>query len=206
MMENVHLWGAGEGGGTMYFTSYHISRQSKTDSLWFTLRFCFPASQISRLDESFQKIIRHFVPNIWECEKVRLCDLSLRVIFVWPGQLIWFCFSVSQISRLSKSFQKNICHCVSNIWECEKVRVCDLNMRVIFVWAGQLLQFCLPASQISRLDKSFQKNIRHGVPNIWECEKVRLCKLNLRVIFDWAGKLLQFFLPVSQISHLDKSF
>ena len=190
----------------MYFTSYHISRQSKTDSLWFTLRFCFPASQISRLDESFQKIIRHFVPNIWECEKVRLCDLSLRVIFVWPGQLIWFCFSVSQISRLSKSFQKNICHCVSNIWECEKVRVCDLNMRVIFVWAGQLLQFCLPASQISRLDKSFQKNIRHGVPNIWECEKVRLCKLNLRVIFDWAGKLLQFFLPVSQISHLDKSF
>ena len=127
---------------TMYFTSYHISRQSKTDSLRFTLQFCFPASQISRLDESFQKIIRHFVPNIWECEKVRLCDLSLRVIFVWPGQLIWFCFSVSQISRLSKSFQKNICHCVSNIWECEKVRVCDLNMRVIFVWAGQLLQFC----------------------------------------------------------------
>ena len=147
------------------------------------LRFCFPVSQISRLDESIQKIICHFVPNMWECENVRLCDWDLRVIFVKFCLMLQFCFPVSQISCLRESVQKIIHNFVPNMKECENVRLCDWDLRVIFVLPCLMLQFCFPVSQISRLDESVQKIIRHFVPNMWKCENVRLCECDLRVIF-----------------------
>ena len=147
--------------------------------------------------------MRHFVPNMWECENVRLCDWDLRVIFVWPCLMLQFCFPVSQISHLNKSFQKTIRLFVSNIWEFENVRLCDWDLRVIFVWHCLMLRFCFPVSQFFRLNKSFQIIIRLFVLNMWECENVRLCDWYLRVIFVWPCLMLRLCCPVSQISRLN---
>ena len=132
----------------------------------------------------------HFVPNMWECENVRLCDWYLRVIFVWPCLMLWFCFPVSQISHLDKSFQKITRHYLPNMWECENVRLCNWDLRVIFFWPCPMLRFCYPVSQISRLNKSFQKIIRHFVPNMWDFENVKLGNWYFRVIFFWPCLML----------------
>ena len=87
------------------------------------LRFCFPTSQISCLGKSVHKILCSFVLNMWESENVRLSDWNVRVIFFQPYQMIWFCFPVSQISRLFKKRSEN--HTPSGAKQCESVRMWD---------------------------------------------------------------------------------
>ena len=129
----------------MYFTSYHIFRQSKTESLWITLRFCFPESQISRLDESFQKIIRHFVPNIWECEKVRLCKLNLKVILTELVNCSNFSFQCLKFLILTKAFRKTFAILFQSYesvtkWDC---------VTLIWEWFLSIAPILLPSVQIS---------------------------------------------------------
>jgi len=85
----------------------------------------------------------------WDC---------VTLIWEWFLSIAPILLPSVQISCLNKSFQKTYA-ILSQTSECEKERLCDLNLRVIFVWPGQLLRFCFPVSQISCHNKSFQKYI-----------------------------------------------
>ena len=149
--------------------------------LWLIIQCCLPVSQISCIHRSLHKNICHVLPSIWECEKVRLFDWDLRVIFVWPFLMLWVLFQVYQTYLLYKSFQKYIvpnCHFVPNMWECENVRLCFWVLRLNFVQRVNFLPsiatlwLCFQISQMKRVDICFQKKLQYFLPNLCECENV----------------------------------
>ena len=152
--------------------------------LWLIIQFCLPVSQISCIHRSLHKNICHVLPSIWECEKVRLFDWDLRVIFVWPFLMLWVLFQVYQTYLLYKSFQKYIvpnCHFVPNMWECENVRLCVwvLRLRIlvkewIFFPVSQRSDYAFKYLKWSVLTYAFRKkgNIFTKLVWVWECESV----------------------------------
>ena len=155
---------------TMYFTSYHISRQSKTDSLWFTLRFCFPASWRKLSENHTPFCAKHL--RVWESEIVWL-EFESDFCLTWSIDLILL-LSVSNFSSQEKLSEKHMPLCVKHlrVWESESV------------WLKYESDFCLSwsiapilSSSVSNFS-SWQKLSEKHTPwcakhlRVWESEIV----------------------------------